>query len=131
MWPYNHRGQDHITNWKKYISTATMFLDIKLGKVGVCNEEHLLINSYTHLYAVWIRCLNNVHYISIFTDSLLIKHGNGVTYCKGFPLVKALIPISKWLLEVTWQAKNLKSQILQKWSLNLSESWHSTWSYHP
>ena len=31
---------------KKIYLTTTMSLDIKLGKVGVCNAEHLLIKLY-------------------------------------------------------------------------------------
>ena len=57
IWPYNHVVlRDHVTNLHHYISTTTMFVATKLGRVGIYNEEVPFINSHNPL----IRCSRKV-----------------------------------------------------------------------
>ena len=47
-----------------------------------------------------------------------------VTYGKGIPTIKPYDHLNKWLFEVTWQIKDVKSNLSQYLlSRNLSEWW--------
>ena len=45
---------------------------------------------------------------------------------KGLSTIKLYNPLNKWLFEVMWQIKNIKSPVSQcRWSQDLARFWHT------
>ena len=62
-WPYNPGFlQDHVTNYNHYISTATMPVAARLGRVGMHSEEFTFYNliTITYNFITWSQSLYNL-----------------------------------------------------------------------
>ena len=123
--PFGHMVlQDHLTNWKRCISTTTLLMASKLDRM-VTNLERLIPKILLYLLLTWsCEIMWQIKNIVSTTVPMPTKLDKMVTNLEGLLPVLLLHPLVMWSCKIAWQTKIILSQLLQGlWSPSLSGWW--------
>ena len=117
-----------MTNWNHYVSTATISMDFKLGKMMPYFEELLPIMLFDPLIIFPCRITCQTKIISTNTTFIATKPGTEVINHERLQLIKSSKLLIMWCCKVMWQTETITSPLPQcLWPQNLV-GWWLTWT---